>query len=348
VHPLRLPAHLVALVLVTGCGSSAALPVGDAEPSRIDRGPDRSARLPDATISTDADAPVRKGPPYPIVLVHGFFGFDRIGPLDYFWKVQPVLESEGHKVAVASLDPFNTTYVRGKQLLAQVQDVLAQTGAAKVNLIAHSQGGLDARYVASFLPDRIGAIVTISTPHGGSELADVLIGKAPGITVALMQAFFAALGRPFWGDVAKDPNLKACLDFLSTDSVKDFNAKFPDQPGVSYYSIAGRSLLRKGESVCFAPKKPAFVSRWEKDIDPVNVLFALIGVYLEGNPFDPDVNDGLIHVESAKHGIWLGCIPADHPDEIGQFFGASPGLGNSFDHLAFYRELAAWLVSQGF
>jgi triacylglycerol lipase len=331
---------------VTGCGGSPARPpVSDAQPPAIDRSPDLVIPL-DAALPPDA--PPVNGPPYPIVLAHGFFGFDKIGPLDYFWNVRPTLEAAGHKVAVASVDPFNTTYVRGKQLLAQVQDVLATTGATKVNIIAHSQGGFDARYVASFLPDRIGAIVTISTPHGGAEIADVLVGKAPGITVALMQAFFAAVGRPFWGDVAKDPDLKACLDFLSTESVKDFNAKHPDQPTVSYYSIAGRSLLRKAGSACFAPKKPPFVSRWDTDVDPVNVLFSLTGVYLEGNPFDPKVNDGLIHVESAKHGTWLGCIPADHPDEIGQFFGASPGLGNSFDHLTFYRELAAWLVAQGF
>ena len=44
----------------------------------------------------------------------------------------------------------------------------------------------------------------------------------------------------------------------------------------------------------------------------------------------------------------VGTIPADHWDEVGQLLGDSPGSGNPFDHVAFYRDLAGFLVDQGF
>ena len=210
-----------AVVLISACSTEGAsapiwpdtlradLPVDGHRPDR------RSADL------GLADGSIGTGPPYPIVLVHGFFGFDELASLDYFYKVKPALEADGHVVAVASLDPFNSSYVRGQQLLKQVQQVLSSTGAARVNLVGHSQGGFEARLVASQIPDRIGAVVTVATPHLGARIADVLLDHAPGFSVALAKAFFAAVSRPFYGDVAKDADLKACLEFLSTDSIWD-------------------------------------------------------------------------------------------------------------------------------
>jgi triacylglycerol lipase len=58
-------------------------------------------------------------------------------------------------------------------------------------------------------------------------------------------------------------------------------------------------------------------------------------------------NDGLVRVADAQHGEFLGCIPADHLDEIGQLLGDDPGFANDFDHLVFYRELVAWLRAGG-
>ena len=76
---------------------------------------------------------------YPIVLVHGLFGFDRIGPVDYWYGIPSALRSDGAKVYVTQVSAANITEVRGEQLLTQVKQILAVTGATKVNLIGHSQ-----------------------------------------------------------------------------------------------------------------------------------------------------------------------------------------------------------------
>ena len=295
-----------------------------------------------------ANASAGSGPPYPIVLVHGFFGWDNIGPLDYFYKVKPTLEAEGHVVVVATLDPFNTTYVRGAHLLQQVADALASTGAAKVNLVAHSQGGLDARLVANVMPERVASVVTISAPHRGARIADVLLDKVPGFTVRLAKSFFKALARPVYGAVAKDADLEACLKFLTTDSTAKFNASYPDDPRVAYYSIAGRSGSAVAPEACLAPGAPPFITKYATHKDPVDPLLFLTHRVVGQSLLSPNANDGLVEVQSARWGTWLGCIPADHWDEVGQVLGDSPGPGNPFDHKTFYRELAGFLVSKGF
>ncbi len=288
------------------------------------------------------------GPPYPLVLAHGFFGFDRIGPLNYFYGVKGALEAAGHSVYVTAVDPFNSTYVRGPQLLPQIQDILARSGSAKVNIIAHSQGGLDARWVAHMIPDRIGAVLTISTPHGGTRIADLIMENAPGISLAAAKAFVAAVSAPIYGDVADDANLTACMSFLTTRSITQFNQLFPPQPTVRYYSLAGRSNSDLAETACAASSPPDFVASYANVRDPIDPLLFLSSRIIGGSLFDPAPNDGIIEVSSAPFGTWLGCIPADHWDQIGQLLGDSPGPGNTFDYLQLYQQLAAFLVQQGY
>jgi triacylglycerol lipase len=333
---------LALLLLLAGCKADQPAGPGDGRVAdgRADGGSGDGV-VKDARV----DAPPGHGPPYPIVLLHGFFGWEQIGPIDHFWKVPGALEDDGHVVAVTRADPFNSTYVRGEQIVPQIESLLAERGAAKVNLIGHSQGGLDARYVAAKLPGRVAAVVTIATPHRGFALGDVLLQKVPGSSAELVKGVLRALGRPIYGDVAADADLKAVLEFLNTDAIKAFDEAYPDQPGVTYFSIAGRSSLALAEAECASPTVPPFVAQYAEERDPLDPLMATMMLAWGGAP---RLSDGFVAIAEAKHGRWLGCIPADHFDEIGQILGDSPGLGNPFDHLVFYRDLAAFLVRAGF
>jgi len=111
---------------------------------------------------------------YPILLVHGLFGFDRIGPFELFHDVKQTLRSEGARVFVPYLQATHCNEARGEQLLAQIQRVLEGTGAGKVNLIGHSQGALAARYAAAVAPQSVASVTSVSGPNHGSELADFL------------------------------------------------------------------------------------------------------------------------------------------------------------------------------
>lgn len=111
---------------------------------------------------------------YPIVLAHGMAGFDNIGPLDYWYQIPNALRKDGARVFITQVSSFESSEVRGEQLLRQVREILAITGAAKVNLIGHSHGNQSIRYVAGIIPGRVASVTSVGGPAKGSPVADLV------------------------------------------------------------------------------------------------------------------------------------------------------------------------------
>lgn len=288
-----------------------------------------------------------KGPPYPVVLAHGFFGFEDFagaGFLTYFYKVKEHLAKNGEIVATPAVDPFNDSDFRGDQLITHIEAFLAETGASKVNLIGHSQGGLDARAVAHKRPDLVASVITIATPHHGTPVADIALKlladpNAQGIINALAKL----IGGPLYDQIGAETDLAKPLHLFSKAGIAEFNQKHPDAPGVFYASIAGRSALHPQNNDCEADVVVPFMQPWKQKLDAVDPLFAVIGLALE-----PKSHDGLVRSADARWGEFWGCVPADHTDEVGQLFGDSPGIGEDWDYLAFYDELINYLRTLGY
>lgn len=302
---------------------------------------------PDAAPGSDdvvADAaPIAPKGPFPLVLAHGLFGFNNIGPLDYFYGVRDALTAKGRQVFAPEQDAVQSSEVRGQQLDAAIHDVLAQTGAAKVVIIGHSQGGMDARWVASHDPDVVAAVVTIATPHLGSPVADVSDGLLPGDSTVALDALADLFGIAQSGSSS---SFAGALQTLTSSGAAAFNANTPDSPGVTYMSIAGRSNLA-GADAC--PPGLPLSSKWDSQIDPMNAALVTVDGILAAATFpNTPTNDGLVTVESATWGEFLGCIPADHFNEVCQIAGTSPGIGNGFDCLEFYGDLEQLLADRGF
>src|SRR5512147_2132436 len=134
---------------------------------------------------------------YPIVLAHGLGGFDQLfGVLDYWFGIENALEDGGAKVFVTSVAPLNTPQERGEQLIDQIETIVAITGKPKVNLIGHSQGGLDIRYVAAVRPDLVASVTTVGSPHKGAALADYLRANVSNgsFTESVLSFFADSLG----------------------------------------------------------------------------------------------------------------------------------------------------------
>lgn len=266
---------------------------------------------------------------YPIVLHHGFLGFNRILFLDYFYEVRSTLEAQGYRVYATQVAPVNTIDFRTRQLKEQIDRILAETGAAKVNVIAHSMGGLDTRHLISAYDygDKIASLTTIGTPHRGSIIADLAHGVASNDGARVWRA----LEKLFIGDgydkAAHGPiDMNGALWNLTEEYVQGtFNHENPDDPRVVYQSYEPHSTWT-GKDGC-------------DDIDP---LLALTFGYLRAASGD---NDGLVSVESARYGTDLGTLPADHIDAIGQLFGQTSPY---FDHRAFYSSVARNLAQRGF
>lgn len=348
-----------------GCGSGEETAAGF-----VNRGPGPSDGAPSesdydaspypsgwdgAPIDTfEPDSPDR-GPPYPIVLHHGFSGWEKANVLgiEYFYGVVDELRAHGEAhVFVTTVDPYNATDVRAEQLAQQITSILRQSGKDKVNVVAHSQGGLDSRYVISTLGygDRIASLTTISTPHRGTRLAEAVLKWVPDWTDPLLNAIADVIGRELL-DVESDSDLRASLESLSEHHVRNvFNPLNVDDPRVAYYSYAGRSNDADGVPECDGSVYPNDPGRTDH-IDP---LLALTGAYLkkagEGVhcPNDECANDGIVTVQSSRWGLFFGCVPADHFDEIGQVMKQGPNEESGYYHLEFYRSVVQRLRELGY
>lgn len=254
---------------------------------------------------------------YPIVLVHGWTGFDSIGPIGYFYGIFEMLRDQGYLVYVAELDPYNHVEIRSEQLALEVDDFLSWSHSRKVNLVAHSQGGLDSRRLISTLGygDRVSALVTIATPHRGTPLTDIALGLLPGPGEEALYFMLELLGATA---VGSESDAEASFESMTTSYVQDtFNPANPDDPRVSYISYKGKTCplgITCGD-VCDVE------IRWSYDL-----------IYLQAGD-----NDGIVPVSSASWGDDRGELAADHFDEVGQLFGVT---GPNFDHEEFYSEVA--------
>ncbi|NDV59893.1 hypothetical protein D0T85_17520 [Bacteroides sp. 519] len=168
---------------------------------------------------------------YPLILVHGIAAKDNT----LFWgRIPSVLKRSGVNVFWGNMDSWGNIETNAQSLQKSVDAVLNQTGASKVNIIAHSKGGIDARYLISSLgyANKIASLTTVSTPHRGVEIVDYILGfKQIQTPLARKIAEFLA---KLYGDKAPNP-YGATID-LSTKSMKEFNLKNPDSTDVYYCS----------------------------------------------------------------------------------------------------------------
>ena len=348
---MKIPLLLAAWFVLSACqrndvshgtGDTGAVVQEEDSGTEPNSDPDSDSEVPHTALES----------PYPVVLTHGFAGFTNfggLGLLDYFYEVPEYLESEGELLVFATqVDPFNDSVTRGEQLIPQIEAILAETGHSKVNLIGHSQGGIDARYVASVRPDLVSSVTTISTPHRGTVVADVVLGIEEDSAYAqVLDWWVTELAGPLYDAVGSETSFYRSLAQLSVPGSEAFTTAHPYQPDVAYFSLAGRSDFHLGGTDCWVDDPPEFVSNYALGTDPIDPIFALTEPLLDGGLFAPHPNDGLVTVKSAQWGTFLGCIPADHTDEVGQIAGDLPGLTNVWRHKPFYADLVAFLRANG-
>jgi triacylglycerol lipase len=218
----------------------------------------------------------------PIVLHHGIFGFGnfQVGRwrFSYFaGGIERAIAERGHPLIVSRVHPTAGIATRARQLKETILRQLDIMGKPDdpIIVLAHSMGGLDARYMIRCLgmADRVRALVTISTPHRGSSYAAWCLRHLGQRLGGLGLARFLGL------------DVQAVAD-LTPESCQRFNQRVPDAAGVRYYSI---SAARPWNRV-----PPFALHAWH------------VIQETEGD------NDCLVSVKSAIWGKHLGTWPADH------------------------------------
>ncbi len=172
---------------------------------------------------------------YPVLLVHGM-GFRDGGRLCYWGRIPAKLEENGCRVYYGGQDSNGTIEANGEFLAEKIKRIVEETGTPKLNVIAHSKGGLDIRYAVSTLgmSRYVASLTTISTPHNGSRTVDQLL-KLPDFMVR------AAAGcSDIWLRLCGDrhPNAYEVFRSFTTKAAEEFNRRNPDAPEVYYQSYA--------------------------------------------------------------------------------------------------------------
>lgn len=276
---------------------------------------------------------------YPIVLAHGLGGFGDIGPVHYWHGISEDLQAHGAMVFVTQVSAFNASEVRGQQLLAQVEQVVAETGSGKVNLIGHSHGTQSVRYVAAMRPDLVASVTAIGGPIQGAALADRIkrFSEAGGpVLTWLLAAPVNGLGHVLsWlGGRSLPQDSRAALDAVTSDGAARFNQRFPAgvpaEPcgqgaavaqGVRYYSWSG-------------------VGQFYRAVNPGDYAMALTSWVSGDGP-----NDGLVGQCSSHLGqVIRDDYPMNHLHQINQVFGL---VGPDVDPLMLYRTHAQRLQQAG-
>ncbi|KIW70176.1 hypothetical protein PV04_02470 [Phialophora macrospora] len=275
-----------------------------------------------------------EAPQYPIVLAHGLLGFDelRLLPGNFvpgiaYWRgIREAYQSHGIQCITTAVPRTASIPERAQVLMDQIASKLPTREGGhgrEVNIIAHSMGGLDARYMISRLcpsPSlfRVRSLTTIATPHRGSSAADMLFRD---IGPDLLPRIYRLLTR-FKVEYG-------AFSQLTTPYMRDkFNRVVPNHPDVQYFSYG-------------ASATPHLFSVFRMSHDLMNVI--------EGP------NDGLVSVRSAKWGEYRGTLMGvTHLDLINwtnRLKVAAGRLGlveEKFNAQAFYLAVAEGLAREGF
>ncbi|MHC4198065.1 MAG: esterase/lipase family protein [Planctomycetota bacterium] len=247
-----------------------------------------------------------KGTRYPIVLAPGLFGFDS-KVVSYFLGIAKYMNSLGCEVTSTSTETASVEK-RAAFLRSQIDDFFRTTKADKVNIIAHSMGGLDSRYAISRLgmDDRVASLTTIAAPHHGTAVADWGTKRLTPMARLIKNLFNLDL---------------LSLRDLTTESCKEFNQDVKNVEGIRYFTYSGSKEKAKTSPLLW----PLYdlLKREEGD------------------------NDGLVSVRSARwlddqDGVrYMGNFNADHLNFIGWKFDLE--FLNTFDKKRFYRSVVEHL-----
>lgn len=194
---------------------------------------------------------------YPIVLVHGLGMKDTFFMKSWGW-IDRILRVQGYTVYKSNVDGFGTVESNAKQLKEEISRILEETGAEKVNIIAHSKGGLDAKYMIQQMDmaKQVASLTTLCTPHKGSPIASFVM-RFPRAAVKYA-AFWVNLAYKILGDKAPD-SFTACEELKRTESLEEETVNVAD--GVLCQSFS--AAIRPGEDAAdFVMTIPMMFSRF--------------------------------------------------------------------------------------
>ena len=260
---------------------------------------------------------------YPILFVHGIF-FRDFTNFNYWGRIPDELIKNGATIFYGNHSSSLSVKDSAKEIADRIKEIVDRTNCKKVNIIAHSKGGLDSRYAISNLgmDKYVASLTMINTPNHGCQFAEYLLNKAPvGFKEKVASTYNHALKK--LGD--KDPDFIAGVTDLAFDKVEKLNKKMPSSNKV-YYQEFG-SILKKARGGRF----------------PLNLTNNFVGLF-DGR------NDGLVGEESFQLDENFTLIEPKYDRGIshGDVIDLNRENIKGYDVREFYVQLVSDLKKKGF
>ncbi|KAI0108165.1 putative triacylglycerol lipase [Daldinia grandis] len=263
-------------------------------------------------------------PKYPVVLAHGLLGFAELRlaggwlPAIHYWRgITDALRANGIEVITATVPPSGSIEQRAEKLAHSIADVARDKS---VNIIAHSMGGLDARYMISHLQPKnvdVKSLVTVATPHRGSAFADYVFKEIGTDRLPSIYQLVQGVGM----------DTGAFEQLTPAYMTESFNPRTPDDPSVRYFSYGAMM------------DRPPLLSPFRHSHNIISDV--------EGP------NDGLVSVTSSKWGSYKGTlVGVSHLDLINWTnhlrwtLSKWMGQGPNFNAIAFYLDIVDMLSKE--
>ena len=260
---------------------------------------------------------------YPILLVHGIF-FRDFNTFNYWGRVPEELIDNGATIYYGNHSSSLSVKDSAVEIANRIKEIIDEEHCEKVNVIAHSKGGLDTRYAISNLgmDKYVASLTMINTPNHGCQFAEYLFNKAPEVLKnKVADGYNTALKK--LGD--PNPDFISGVYDLTFERVEELNKEMPNSNDV-YYQAYG-SVLKKATGGRF----------------PLNLTNNFVGLF-DGK------NDGLVGIESFKLDDKFTLIESPYNRGIshGDVIDLNRENIKGFDVREFYVNLVNELKNKGF
>lgn len=260
---------------------------------------------------------------YPVMLVHGVF-FRDFKLVNYWGRIPGELKKNGAQVFYGSHPSAASVADSAEILKLRIREILIQTKSEKINLIAHSKGGLDLRKAMTDpeFASLVASVTTVSTPHRGSSFADYMLKVVDERTQKRIERMYNSAYRRL-GDI--NPDFMAAVRDLTAEACEKFDRETPLPQGVFCQSVG--SVLKGAAGGTF----------------PLNLTYGV------QKRFDGP-NDGIVSVNSFPWGERFALITAPGPRGISHTDMTDLNRENipGFDVREFYVQLVHDLKERGF
>lgn len=256
------------------------------------------------------------------MLVHGLF-FRDFKYVDYWGRIPKELVLNGATIFYGEHQSASSIAASAAEIRAKVDCIIRETGCEKVNVIAHSKGGLDCRYAMSFLgmAPYVASLTTINTPHRGCEFVDQLLNNTPKFVLRrIAKSYNTTLKR--LGDY--NPDFITAIEDLGLKSCSELDKAMIPPDDVYCRSIGSKINRAKDARLPFSLTH--------------NIVRQFDGI-----------NDGIVGEESFRFGESYALLATDGKRGIshGDMIDMTRENIEGFDVREFYVQLVADLKKRG-